>query len=214
MHAQTWVSLIVVTMLAVAADGAVVLQLDSEEHATEAGVVLEGAWQESSHTGGYVGDNYLHDQNSNDFKSVYCEFTVPQSGLWDVQIIWTDGDNRATAVPVTVAYQPATGDAIVSTSTVDQTKSGGTWTSVVKAPLPVTAGKLLTVRIANYSLVAVQPLIYPPPDPTYVKVPINPAFDGYVIADAVRLELVPEPASAAIVGLGLAALRRRRRRHV
>jgi len=62
-----------------------------------------GDWQESTHSGRWVGGGYIHDQNdrSRTMRLVYTG-VVPEAGSWEVRISYAAGPNRNRAVPVTV----------------------------------------------------------------------------------------------------------------
>lgn len=205
-----------VGLLSAPAWGDTILLLDSEDYATDDRVTLEGTWQSSKQKSGYIGSNYLHDQDAPEAKSVTYEFTVPEAGLWDVQIIWTSDPNRAKNVPVSVTYPVAimplglqdSSGTVGNVTHVDQSSGGGIWTSVVRSPLTLEAGDEVIVNIRNYNIE--QGLVGG--EPFESKVPIEPEDNTYVIADGVRLVLVPEPASAMLLGLAACMLGGRGRR--
>ncbi len=100
------------------ADG---ILIDSEEQSSR--VVITGDWPPSSSVAGYVGENYLHDDNTaKGEKSVTFCLGVPSSGCYDVFICWTEHSNRAAHVPVSVHH-----DNGQSYYTVDQRTNGGRW---------------------------------------------------------------------------------------
>ena len=79
---------------------------------------LIGEWVSSTHTNGFVGKQYLHDKNEGKGnKSITFSANVPRRGNYDVQISYTDGENRSKRTPVTVMH--ADGEQKVF---VDQTK--------------------------------------------------------------------------------------------
>jgi hypothetical protein len=64
---------------------------------------LTGDWSVSSTTQGYVGDDYIHDENAKKGdKSVKFTATIENAGKYDVRISYTPLANRASNVPVTV----------------------------------------------------------------------------------------------------------------
>ncbi len=64
---------------------------------------LQGEWLGSSSIGGFVGNRYLHDDNSGKGeKSATFATELPTSGQYEVRISWAPNPNRATNVPVTV----------------------------------------------------------------------------------------------------------------
>jgi|GEM_PF-3240442 len=96
--------------------------LDSED---SSGVSITGSWTNSTFSPGYEGDNYKHDNNGGKGdKAVAYDPTIPEPGSYEVYLKWTDGDNRASNVPVEIA-----GDC-TKTVTIDQTKNGGQWNSI------------------------------------------------------------------------------------
>jgi hypothetical protein len=64
---------------------------------------LTGQWKRSSYSPGYIGAGYIHDDNSGKgTKSARYEFTVPQTGQYEVRFSYRGGDSRADNVPVTI----------------------------------------------------------------------------------------------------------------
>lgn len=62
-----------------------------------------GDWQPSQHTRPFIGDGYRHDGNAGKgAKTLTFQPALPAAGLYEVRLAYTPGDNRATAVPVTV----------------------------------------------------------------------------------------------------------------
>lgn len=129
------------------------LNLDSEN---STGITVTGSWLNSSSTAGYVGSNYLHDNNSGKgSKSVKYTPVLPAAGTYDVSLNWTSFTNRATNVPVDIVKA----DGTTTTVTVNQSQNGGQWVSLgLYSLLPSNAS--VTIR--------------------------NTGTNGYVIADAVQ----------------------------
>jgi hypothetical protein len=104
---------------------------------------LSGGWSASSTTVGYVGTNYIHDNASGrGTKSVKFTPNLPATGRYEVFARWTDGTNRATSVPFTVAH--AAGSASVSKN---QRTYGGMWNSL--GVFDFNAGTTGSVTVSN-----------------------------------------------------------------
>ena len=88
-----------------------------------------GKWVSSSHTPGYVGNGYHHDDNTGKGnKSITYRANIKNVGKYDVQVSYTDGPNRSNKTPITVMH--ADGEQKIY---IDQTKPPGilkTFTSV------------------------------------------------------------------------------------
>lgn len=62
-----------------------------------------GEWKQSTSTGSYVGDGYLHDENqSKGEKTVTYTFDIPATGKYAVWFAYSSDKNRSDSVPVTV----------------------------------------------------------------------------------------------------------------
>ena len=62
-----------------------------------------GTWQNSTHSGVFVGAGYTHDQNlEKGKKSITFAPALPADGRYEVRLAYSPGTNRATNVPVTV----------------------------------------------------------------------------------------------------------------
>ncbi|MEV4655121.1 hypothetical protein [Micromonospora sp. NPDC049301] len=104
------------------------------DNAAASGITRAGTWLRSSSIGGYYGADYEHDGNvGKGVNRLRFRPTLPASGSWTVQLRWTANPNRATNVPVDIAYSGG-----VATRTVDQRQSGGQW--VPLGTYPFTAG--------------------------------------------------------------------------
>jgi len=76
-----------------------------------AGVVIDdvdahktGEWQESTHSGRWVGAGYIHDRKEQrGEKAVRFETVLPEGGDYEVRLSYSSGDSRNPAVPVTVS---------------------------------------------------------------------------------------------------------------
>ncbi|MEU8152255.1 FAD-dependent oxidoreductase [Micromonospora sp. NPDC048986] len=104
------------------------------DNASSSGITRAGTWLRSTSTGGYYGPDYEHDGNvGKGVNRLRFRPTLPASGSWTVQLRWTGHPNRATNVPVDIAYSGG-----LVTTTVDQRQSGGQW--VPLGTYPFTAG--------------------------------------------------------------------------
>ena len=135
---------------------------------------LVGSWKKSTHTAGYVGAGYVHDENAGKgAKTATFIPDLPRSGVYEVRVSHTPGDNRASNVPVTVF-----GAGGEKTVLVDQRRAapiGGRFVSLGHFPF----------EKAGQSFVIVS----------------NENTDGHVIADAVQFipadEAAETPATAS-----------------
>lgn len=65
--------------------------------------ILTGEWQESTHSGRWVGAGYIHDRNEGKTeKSVRFEAIIPEEGEYELRMSFTTGPNRNTNVPVRI----------------------------------------------------------------------------------------------------------------
>ncbi len=121
-----------------------------------------GTWASSTSNPGYVGSNYLHDQNSGKgSKTASWTYDIAADGNYAIAAIWTDSANRAAFVQY--MYSIDDGSPQNCGAPADQRYNGGQFNSLCTVQ-GLTAGSALTVSLRNDSY-------------------------GYVIADAVRVEL-------------------------
>ena len=67
--------------------------------------IKKGNWKSSTHTPGYVGSGYHHDDNTGKGdKSITYKANIKKSGKYDVQVSYTDGPNRSKKTPITVMH--------------------------------------------------------------------------------------------------------------
>src|SRR5690606_22928348 len=86
------------------------------DNTDSSGITLTGAWVGSTTTNGYIGSNYLHDDNTGKgAKSVRFTPTIPAAGDYEIFARWTAGGNRADNVPIDIVRTGGT-----STVTVNQ----------------------------------------------------------------------------------------------
>jgi len=103
---------------------------------------VTGDWQRSAAVPPFVGDGYLHDGNAGKGKkSVKYTPDLPESGMYEVYLLWPANPNRATNVPVEIVH--AGGTAKV---TVNQRDKGG-WVKVFIGTF--VAGRQSAVTIRN-----------------------------------------------------------------
>ena len=84
---------------------------------------LIGDWIHSTSTSGFVGADYIHDNNTAK-GNCRAEFTfkIPKSGKYDVRVAYTLNPNRATNVPVTITS--ADGEKTLKLDQKKETKEG------------------------------------------------------------------------------------------
>lgn len=64
-----------------------------------------GEWSKSASIGGFVGPQYLHDNNEQKGElSATYKFAIKEPGLYEVRIAYTANPNRATNVPVAIHH--------------------------------------------------------------------------------------------------------------
>jgi len=128
--------------------------------ADDAQAELTGEWLPSSSQGGFVGERYLHDNNTEQGrKSAKFTLKVKEAGTYDVRVSYTPNGNRATNVPVTVTAADKT-----AATTVNQRK-----------PPPLENG---FISVGKVTVAA---------NGTVVVTISNKGADGHVIVDAVQL---------------------------
>ncbi len=119
---------------------------------------LKGNWQSSTSIRGYVGEDYLYMEPGSNGSATY-EFTIPESGQYELQLSYTAHNNRSSAVPVAVRYGSRT-----KQTHVNQTVE------------PEEAGRFTS--LGTYQLKADEP----------VEIVVETeGTDGYVVVDAVRM---------------------------
>ena len=126
----------------------------------ELAVMKKGNWKLSTHTPGYVGSGYHHDNNTGKGnKSITYRANVSKGGEYDVQVSYTDGSNRSKKTPITVMH--ADGEQKIY---IDQTKP------------PAILGTFTSVGVFRFE----------PIERDVVQITTE-GTEGYVIADAIRL---------------------------
>jgi lysophospholipase L1-like esterase len=123
-------------------------------------VSVTGDWIPATATAGFIGVDYLHDNNAGQgAKEVFYRLPAGLGGLLRVHLRWTANTNRASNVPVEIRHQGGS-----STVTVDQRADGGRW-----------------------NLLGYHTFTGAPTEGIVVK---TTGANGYVIADAVGLSVV------------------------
>lgn len=148
---------------------------------TDAGVARSGVWSTgTSNPGKYFGSNYeFVNGASGQNQTIRYNPAIPQTGIYEVFIVFSSSSNRADNVTVQISHQNG-----VATQTVDQRKNGGVW-----YPLGIysfEAGSSGYIRIdsngANgYVMADAVRLAVPVPDPVNigspaVNEPLGPAI--------------------------------------
>ena len=127
--------------------------------------IKKGSWKSSTHTPGYVGSGYHHDDNTGKGnKSVTYRANIKKGGKYDVQVSYTDGPNRSKKTPITVMH--ADGEQKIY---IDQTKP------------PVILNTFTSVGVFRFEQV----------ERDIVQITTE-GTEGHVIADAVRLVGIEE----------------------
>ncbi|MBB6637696.1 polysaccharide lyase family 8 super-sandwich domain-containing protein [Cohnella thailandensis] len=136
------------------------------DNADATGVTKTGTWKTAGTQTDRYGANYLHDDNAaKGTKSVTFAPTLPSSGYYRVSMMWPQHANREDAVQVGIVHDGAT-----STAAVDQRSNGGVWNPLGTYYFQAGTGGSVTIR--NDALASP---------------------DGFVVADAVRFERLPDP---------------------
>ena len=132
--------------------------------------IKEGNWKSSTHTSGYVGSGYHHDDNTGKGnKSITYRANIKKGGKYDVQVSYSDGPNRSKKTPITVMH--ADGEQKIY---IDQTKP------------PVILNTFTSVGIFRFEQV----------ERDIVQITTE-GTEGHVIADAVRLVAIEEKVIAS-----------------
>lgn len=146
--------------------GGLVLDVPGEDAPVEGEIVVDnrdpefssqGAWVSSTFFDGYIGTDYLHDNQANKGQ-LSATFTpqIENPGAYQVYVRWTADDKRDTAVPITIVH--ANGQ---TNLTVNQQDNGNQWRHL--GDFVFEAGNSGYIKISNANT------------------------SGYVIVDAVRL---------------------------
>ena len=122
--------------------------------------IKKGNWKSSTHTPGYVGRGYYHDNNTDKGnKSITYRANIKKGGEYDVQLSYTDGSNRSKKTPITVMH--ADGEQKIY---IDQTKP------------PAVLDTFTSVGVFRFEQI----------ERDVVQITTE-GTEGHVIADAIRL---------------------------
>jgi hypothetical protein len=117
--------------------------MDCERPDSNGQVTTTGSWTSAATTPGYSGSAYLHDGNADKgSKAIRFQPRIDTAGTYDVYIRWTQHENRATNVPVKIAYAGGAFD-----TTVNQRTDGGKW--VYLGSFSLNAGAAGSVEIST-----------------------------------------------------------------
>ena len=131
--------------------------------------IKKGNWKSSTHTPGYVGSGYHHDDNTGKGnKSVTYRANIKKGGKYDVQVSYTDGPNRSKKTPITVMH--ADGEQKIY---IDQTKP------------PKILGSFSSLGVFRFEQI----------ERDVVQITTE-GTEGHVIADAIRLIAIEDKDSA------------------
>jgi hypothetical protein len=135
---------------------------------TEAEMV--GEWQSSNSSNYYLGESYLHDQDSDKgLKSVKFTFRVQNAGDYQLLIAYTQNGNRSTKVPITIESVKGKKTVYINQQQHPELKTG--FQSVGQFEFSDTADAIVTIA--------------------------NKGTTGYVIVDGIRM-LTPEEFKKAL----------------
>jgi hypothetical protein len=141
------------------------------DNSSTSGISVAGGWKMATVPGGYVGSNYLHDDNTGkNSKAVRFTPTLPTSGRYEVFAWWPggsapNGGTWSSNTPFDVFYPGAAGGFV--TVLRDQGSQGGTWVSLGTYLLNAGTSSNSSVRVRNDST------------------------GGFVVADALKWVKVP-----------------------
>lgn len=126
----------------------------------------------SNSTNGYQGSNYfVLPSGSGEISAEWSINNLTSGNDYELQANWTSHPNRASNVQYQYVFVNETGNQTTETAIVDQRNNGGTWQPLGK----FTAGdSVITVQVTNNA-------------------------NGYVIADAIRVEVARPPEESIIV---------------
>lgn len=129
-------------------------------------VTVTGAWPSGTSTAGFIGADYLHNDNSGQgTKQVRYALPAGLSGYQQVSLRWTSHTNRASNVPIEIHH--AGGMSLV---TIDQRSNGGKWNPLGFYQFSGAAGQGVVIKTSG--------------------------ANGYVIADAVGFSAIDPTADS------------------
>ena len=122
-----------------------------------------GSWMASTSVNEYYGSNYVHDQNVGDgsksFSFLPSEVSDFVAGEYLIDLWWTDHNNRASNVPVSIFDGLGT----TYTLTVNQKTAGGQWNFLGRFKL--WDGSRVTLGTADSYVIADAAQFTPVPEP-------------------------------------------------
>jgi beta-glucanase (GH16 family) len=138
------------------ADDAIIM--DSEDNE---GIIITGDWAESTQSEDYYGENYLHDNKSDNLQSVSYSPELGTIGDFEIFTRFPVSEEGSTQTKYEIITK-VNGEQVIETVLVDQTKNSGDWISIGTYTLSGVAGPKVIISNEN--------------------------ANGYVIADAIAFE--------------------------
>ncbi|MCH9022437.1 MAG: DUF1549 domain-containing protein, partial [Planctomycetes bacterium] len=115
---------------------------------------LIGQWKSSTVIGGFLGDQYIHDDGKDKGKNrAIFSPLIEQGGLYEVRVSYTPGVNRSTSVPVIIHHQDGRDE-----RRIDQTKTppiGGFFISVGTYRFEADTNVSVTIETAGTNAVVI-----------------------------------------------------------
>lgn len=113
------------------------------DNSSPAGVSVRGTWVSGTTPRGYIGTNFLSDNNaSKGSNSVTYSPTFAAAGVYPVYLRWTSDSTRATNVPVEIVD----GNGTRTTLSLNQQQRGGQWVLLGNFPFSSGASGSVTIR--------------------------------------------------------------------
>ncbi|MGB7345419.1 MAG: DUF1553 domain-containing protein [Pirellulaceae bacterium] len=171
----------------------------------DAAAELVGQWTPSTSAGPYVDGKYIHDGTADKGnKSATFRPDLPREGSYDVRVVYSPFNNRATSVPVHIHH--AAGESVVRINQKQRPQINGAFTSVgvfhfdpEQDPHVVISTEDTTDGVVIADAVVFVPTDLPPlPTPDQVDIAANIPF---VVQDASKLDgIVVDDTQAVLVG--------------
>lgn len=135
-------------------------------------IVYGSGGTESTSTNGYRGSNYyVLPAGTGEISAEWTITNLTSGRGYELQANWTSHPNRASNAQFTYTFVDDSGQQVSESTTVDQRNNGGSWQSLGT----FTAGdSSINIRVTNDA-------------------------NGYVIADAVRVDVAPPPEESIII---------------
>jgi len=129
-------------------------------------VTVTGAWTSGNSAAGFIGADYLHNDNDGQgSKQVRYALPAGLSGYQHISLRWTSHTNRAANVPIEIHHAAG-----VSSVSVDQRSNGGKWNPLDIYPFSGSPGEGVVIKTTG--------------------------TNGYVIADAVGFSAIDPAADS------------------